>query len=54
MLETRATVQSEELEREPRPGGATGGLARVSGDTRFWLAIASAVALGAVVRFILR
>jgi Dolichyl-phosphate-mannose-protein mannosyltransferase len=52
MLETRATVQSEELEREPRPGGATGGLARVSGDTRFWLAIASAVALGAVVRFI--
>jgi Dolichyl-phosphate-mannose-protein mannosyltransferase len=52
MLETRTTVESQELPREPTPIDASGKPGRVDANTRFWLATACAVALGAVVRFI--
>ena len=49
MSVTGATVESERLEREPR--STPGRHSRVQADRRFWLGVACAVALGAVVRF---
>ncbi|MGH9290658.1 MAG: hypothetical protein ACRD0V_20570, partial [Acidimicrobiales bacterium] len=50
MLETTATVQREPLERKARPAQAPGAPSAVRADKHFWIAVASALALGAGVR----
>jgi 4-amino-4-deoxy-L-arabinose transferase-like glycosyltransferase len=50
VLETTATLQRDPLERKAHPPQAPGTPPAVRADTRFWIGIASAVVLGAVVR----
>jgi hypothetical protein len=51
VLDAQATVASDPAEREAHPAETTGTPSPGKADVRFWLAVASAVALGAVVRF---
>jgi 4-amino-4-deoxy-L-arabinose transferase-like glycosyltransferase len=50
VLEPTATLQRDPLERKARPPQAPGTPPAVRADTRFWIGIAFAVVLGAVVR----
>jgi 4-amino-4-deoxy-L-arabinose transferase-like glycosyltransferase len=50
VLETTAALQRDPLERKARPPQAPGTPPAVRADTRFWIGVASAVVLGAVVR----